>query len=112
MPRKRKQQPQGIQRYSRYFIAGTASAGLLLSIGCIAKGSSSPLNGSAYVQFGAISIPSLGVLAYAAMLLLAVLPIITKHQDIAGKTWLGMFIGSTAMTVLSGNRLYFMFSVM
>ncbi|MEM6451962.1 MAG: vitamin K epoxide reductase family protein [Cyanobacteria bacterium P01_D01_bin.105] len=111
MPRKRKQQPQGIQRYSRHLIAGASAAGVLLAIGCIAKGSSSPLSGSAYVQFGAISIPLLGAVTYTAMLILALLPNLTKNKDLAGKTWLGMFVCSTAMTIFSGYLLYVMFSV-
>lgn len=110
MVRKRKQQPTGIQKYSRYLIAGVSAAGLLLSLGCVAKGSS-PLNESAYVQFGAVSLPLLGALAYFLMMLLAVTPAITKNKELEGSTWLGLFVGSTAMTVFSGYLLYVMFSL-
>lgn len=111
MVRKRKQQPQGIQKYSRYLIAGTSAAGVLLSIGCLVK-SNSPLSGSAYVQVGAISLPLLGAIAYTAMLILALSPIITKNRDLAGKTWLSMFVCSTAMTIFSGYLLYVMFGLL
>ena len=111
MARKRKHQPTGIQRYARYAIAGTATAGLLLSIGCIAKGSS-PLNGSAYAQFGPVSLPLLGALAYALVAALAVAPTVTKNKNLEGPTWLGLFIGSTAMTIFSGYLLYVMFGVL
>jgi len=111
MARKRKQQTTGIQRYSRYVIAGVSTAGLLLSLGCVAK-ASSPLNGSAYAQFGGVSLPILGGLAYAVMLLLSLAPTVTKNKDLEGSTWLGLFVGSTAMAIFSGYLLYVMTSVL
>ncbi|MEL6331960.1 MAG: hypothetical protein AAFQ76_05155 [Cyanobacteria bacterium J06626_26] len=62
MARKRKQPTTWIHRNSRYLLAGVATAGLLLSIGCMAKGNSA-LSGSAYVQLGGLSLPLKMVIA-------------------------------------------------
>ncbi|MEL7352606.1 MAG: vitamin K epoxide reductase family protein [Cyanobacteria bacterium P01_A01_bin.116] len=110
MVRKRKQQPKGLQKYSRYLMSGVAAAGLLLSVGCVAKGDT-PLNSSAYVQLGIVSLPILGALAYFLIMLLALGPVIKKNKALEGPTWLGLFVGSTAMTVFSSYLLYVMFAV-
>ena len=110
MARKRKQPTTWIHRNSRYLIAGVSTAGLLLSIGCLAKGSSA-LAGSAYVQLGGLSLPLLGAIAYFLMGALAIGPIATKNKSLEGPTWLALFIGSTAMTIFSTYLLYIMFGV-
>ncbi|MEO0534769.1 MAG: vitamin K epoxide reductase family protein [Cyanobacteria bacterium P01_A01_bin.123] len=110
MARRRKQPTTWIHRYSRYLIAGVAAAGLLLSIGCLAKGDS-PLNTSAYAQLGGISLPLLGAIAYGLMGAFAIAPTITKAKSLEGPTWLGLFVGGTAMTVFSGYLLYVMFGI-
>ena len=111
MPRKRKQPTTWIHRNSRYLMAGASAAGLLLAIGCMAKGSSS-LAGSAYVQLGGLSLPLLGAISYFLMGALAIGPVATKNKSLENPTWLGLFIGSTAMTIFSGYLLYVMFAVL
>lgn len=111
MPRKRKQPTTWIHRNSRYLIAGASAAGLLLAIGCMAKGDST-LADSAYVQLGGLSLPLLGAISYTIMGALAIGPVVTKNKSLAGPTWLGLFIGSTAMTIFSGYLLYIMFGVL
>lgn len=111
MARKRKQPTTWIHRNSRYLIAGVSAAGLLLAIGCMAKGSSA-LAGSAYVQLGGLSLPLLGAIAYALMAAFAIVPVTTKNKFLEGPTWLGLFVGSTAMTIFSGYLLYIMFGVL
>ena len=110
MARKRKKPTTWIHRNSRYLITGVSTAGLLLSIGCLAKGSSA-LAGSAYVQLGGMSLPLLGAIAYFLMGALAIGPIATKNKSLEGPTWLSLFIGSTAMTIYSTYLLYIMFGV-
>ncbi|MGD1857605.1 MAG: vitamin K epoxide reductase family protein [Leptolyngbyaceae cyanobacterium] len=111
MARKRKQPTTWIHRNSRYLIGGVSATGLLLSIGCMAKGSSA-LAGSAYVQLGGVSLPLLGAIAYLLMGALAIGPVVTKNKSLEGPTWLGLFVGSTAMTVFSGYLLYVMLGVL
>ena len=111
MARKRKQPTTWIHRNSRYVITGVATAGLLSAIGCMAKGSSA-LAGSAYVQLGGLSLPLLGAISYLLMGAMAIGPVVTKNQSLEGPTWLGLFIGSTAMTIFSGYLLYVMFGVL
>lgn len=111
MARKRKQPTTWIHRNSRYLIAGVSAAGLLLAIGCMAKGSSA-LAGSAYVQLGGLSLPLLGAIAYVLMAAFAIVPVVTKNKSLEAPTWLGLFIGSTAMTIFSGYLLYVMFGVL
>ena len=111
MARKRKQPNTWIHRNSRYLIAGVSAAGLLLAIGCMAKGSSA-LAGSAYLQLGSLSLPLLGAIAYFLMGSLAIGPVLTKNKSLEGPTWMGLFIGSTAMTIFSGYLLYVMFGVL
>ncbi|MBE9070259.1 hypothetical protein IQ260_26815, partial [Leptolyngbya cf. ectocarpi LEGE 11479] len=67
---------------------------------------------SAYVQLGGLSLPLLGAIAYVLMAALAIVPITTKNKSLEGPTWLGLFIGSTAMTIFSGYLLYVMFGVL
>lgn len=110
MARKRKQ-TTWIHRNSRYLIAGVSAAGLLLTIGCMAKGNSS-LAGSAYVQLAGLSLPLLGAISYFLMGAFAIGPVVTKNKSLEGPTWLGLFIGSTAMTIFSGYLLYIMFGVL
>ncbi|MEL6128468.1 MAG: vitamin K epoxide reductase family protein [Cyanobacteria bacterium J06627_3] len=111
MARKRKQPTTWIHRNSRYLLAGVATAGLLLSIGCMAKGNSA-LSGSAYVQLGGLSLPLLGAIAYGLMGACAIGPVVTKNKSLESPTWLGLFIGSTAMTIFSGYLLYIMLAVL
>lgn len=111
MARKRKQPTTWIHRNSRYLLAGVATAGLFLSIGCMAKGNSA-LSGSAYVQLGGLSLPLLGVIAYGLMGACAIGPVVTKNKSLESPTWLGLFIGSTAMTIFSGYLLYIMLAVL
>ncbi|NEQ50264.1 MAG: hypothetical protein F6K11_09050 [Leptolyngbya sp. SIO3F4] len=111
MARKRKQPTTWIHRNSRYLIAGVSAAGLLLAIGCTAKGNS-VLASSAYVQLGGMSLPLLGAIAYFLMGIFALSPVATKNKSLEGATWLGLFIGSTAMTIFSGYLLYIMFGVL
>lgn len=111
MARKRKQPTTWIHRNSRYLITGASAAGLLLAIGCMAKGSGS-LAGSAYVQLGGLSLPLLGAISYFIMGSLALGPVVTKNKSLEGPTWLGLFIGSTAMSIFSGYLLYIMFGVL
>ncbi|ESA37586.1 vitamin k epoxide reductase [Leptolyngbya sp. Heron Island J] len=111
MPRKRKQPTTWIHRNSRYLIAGVSAAGMLLAIGCMLKGNSA-LAGSAYVRLGGLSLPLLGAIAYFLMGAFAIGPVVTKNKSLEGPTWLGLFIGSTAMTIFSGYLLYVMFGVL
>lgn len=111
MARKRKQSTTWFHRNSRYLIAGVSAAGLLLAIGCMAKGSSA-IAGSAYVQLGGLSLPLLGAIAYVLMGALAIGPVVTNNKSLDAPTWLGLFIGSTAMTIFSGYLLYVMFGVL
>ena len=111
MARKRKQPTTWIHRNSRYLLAGVATAGRFLSIGCMAKGNSA-LAGSAYVQLGGLSLPLLGAIAYGLMGACAFGPVVTKNKSLEGPTWLGLFIGSTAMTIFSGYLLYIMMAVL
>ncbi|MEL6249247.1 MAG: vitamin K epoxide reductase family protein [Cyanobacteria bacterium J06648_16] len=108
MVRKRKQSDSWIHQHSRYLIAGIAAAGLVLSLGCLAKGNS-PLTASAYVQLAGLSLPLLGALAYGLMGIFALLPL--RMKGLETPTWLGLFMGSTAMTVFSGYLVYVMFAV-
>lgn len=107
----RKKQSTWIHRYSRYLITGVAAAGLLLSIGCLAKGNSA-LSGSAYVTLAGVSLPVLGAIAYGLMGVFAIGPVLTKVKALEAPTWLGLFTGSTAMTIFSGYLLYVMFGVL
>ncbi len=107
----RRKQITWIHRNSRYLIAGVAAAGLLLSIGCLAKGNST-LSGSAYVMLAGLSLTLLGAIAYGLMGALAIGPVLTKNKSLEGPTWLGLFIGSLAMVILSGYLLYVMFGVL
>ena len=107
----RKKQIPWIHRNSRYLIAGVASAGLLLSIGCLLKDNSA-LSGSAYVNLAGFSLPLLGAIAYALMGILALGPVLTKNKSLEGPTWLGLFIGNTAMVIFNGYLLYVMFGVL
>ncbi|MEM9806237.1 MAG: vitamin K epoxide reductase family protein [Cyanobacteria bacterium P01_D01_bin.56] len=111
MPRKRKQPTTWIHRNSRYIITGMSAAGLLLAIGCMAKGNSA-LAGSAYMKLAGLSLPLLGTISYFLMGSLAIGPVVTKNKSLEGPTWLGLFIGSTAMTIFSGYLLYVMFGVL
>ncbi|MBT9312120.1 vitamin K epoxide reductase family protein [Leptothoe kymatousa] len=111
MPRKRKQPTTWLHRNARYIITGISAAGLLLAIGCMAKGNSA-LAASAYVKLGGLSLPLLGAIAYFLMGSLAIGPVVTKNKNLEGPTWLGLFIGSTAMTIFSGYLLYVMFGVL
>ena len=111
MARKRKQPTTWIHRNSRYLLTGVATAGLLLSVGCMAKGNS-VLAGSAYVQLGGLSLPLLGAIAYGLMGTCAIGPVVTKNKSLEGPTWIGLFIGSTAMTIFSGYLLYIMLAVL
>lgn len=111
MARKRKQPTTWIHRNSRYLLTGVATAGLLLSIGCMAKGNSA-LAGSAYVQLGSLSLPLLGAIAYGLMGVCAIGPVVTKNKSLESPTWIGLFIGSTAMTIFSGYLLYIMLAVL
>ncbi|MEO0433122.1 MAG: vitamin K epoxide reductase family protein [Cyanobacteria bacterium J06656_5] len=111
MARKRKQPTTWIHRNSRYLLTGVATAGLLLSVGCMAKGNSA-LAGSAYVQLGGLSLPLLGAIAYGLMGACAIGPVVTKNKSLEGPTWIGLFIGSTAMTIFSGYLLYIMLAVL
>ena len=107
----RKKQKTWIHCYSRYLIAGVAAAGLVLSIGCLAKGDSA-LSGSSYVNLAGLSLPLLGAIAYGLMGALAIGPVLTKNKLLEGPTWLGLFIGSTAMVTFSGYLLYVIFGVL
>lgn len=111
MARKRKQPTTWLHRNSRYLLTGVATAGLLLSVGCMAKGNSA-LAGSAYVQLGGLSLPLLGAIAYGLMGACAIGPVVTKNKSLEGPTWIGLFIGSTAMTIFSGYLLYIMLAVL
>ncbi len=111
MARKRKQPTTWIHRNSRYLLTGVATAGLLLSVGCMAKGNSA-LAGSAYVQLGGLSLPLLGAIAYGLMGACAIGPVVTKNKSLEGPTWIGLFIGSIAMTIFSGYLLYIMLAVL
>ena len=111
MVRTRKQPTTWMHRNSRYLIAGGATAGLLLSTGCLAKGSSA-LAGSAYVSLMGVSLPLLGAIAYGLVAALALLPILTKNKGLEGVTWQGLFVGTTAMAIFSGYLLYVMFAIL
>lgn len=110
MARKKQKQPW-LYRHARYLITGVATAGLLLSIGCMTKGNSA-LSGSAYMALAGISLPLLGAIAYGLMGALAIGPILTKNKSLEGPTWFGLFIGSTTMVTFSGYLLYVMFQVL
>ncbi|NEQ99304.1 MAG: vitamin K epoxide reductase family protein [Cyanothece sp. SIO2G6] len=107
----RKKQTTWMHRNSRYVIAGVATAGLLLSVGCLAKGNTT-LSGSAYIRLAGLSLPLLGAIAYGLMGALAIGPVLTKNKALEGPTWLGLFTGSTAMVIFSGYLLYVMFAVL
>lgn len=107
----RKKTTTWLHRYSRYLIAGVAAAGLLLAIGCLAKGNSA-LSGSAYAILAGVPLPLLGAIAYGLMGALALGPVLTKTKSLEGPSWLGLFIGSTVMVTFSGYLLYVMFGVL
>jgi uncharacterized membrane protein/glutaredoxin len=107
----RRKQTTWIHRNSRYLLTGIAAAGLLLSMGCLAKGNSA-LSGSAYVILAGLSLPLLGAIAYGLMGVLALGPVLTKNKSLESFTWLGLFTGSTAMVIFSGYLLYIMFEVL
>lgn len=109
--RTRKTPKTWIHRYSRYLITGVAAAGLLLSVGCLTKGSSA-LASSAYVTLAGLSLPLLGAIAYGLIGVLAIGPVLTKQPALEGPTWLGLFGGSTAMVTFSSYLLYVMFGVL
>ncbi|MEM6253840.1 MAG: vitamin K epoxide reductase family protein [Cyanobacteria bacterium P01_D01_bin.156] len=111
MARKHKQPTTWLHRYSRHIITGISAAGLLLAIGCVTKGNSA-LASSAYVQLGGLSLPLLGAISYLLMGSLAIGPVLAKKKSLESPTWLGLFIGSTAMTIFSGYLLYIMFAVL
>ena len=111
MARKSRKQKHWFYCYSRHLITGVATAGLLLSIGCLTKGNSA-LSGSAYVMLAGLSLPLLGAVAYGLMGVLAIGPVLTKNKSLEGPTWLGLFVGSTAMATFSGYLLYVMFQVL
>ncbi|MEM9213647.1 MAG: vitamin K epoxide reductase family protein [Cyanobacteria bacterium P01_F01_bin.150] len=107
----RKKQQHWFYRYARYLITGIATAGLLLSIGCLTKGNGT-LSGSAYASLIGLPLPLLGAIAYGLMGSLAIVPILTKNKSLEGPTWLGLFIGSTAMVTFSGYLVYVMVQVL
>lgn len=111
MVRTRKQPTPWMHRNSRYLLAGGATAGLCLSIGCLAKGSSE-IAGSAYITLMGVSLPLLGVIAYGLVAALALLPSLTKNKALDGITWQGLFVGTTAMAIFSGYLLYVMFAIL
>ncbi|MEM6426433.1 MAG: hypothetical protein AAF728_14930, partial [Cyanobacteria bacterium P01_D01_bin.128] len=75
----RRKQTNWIHRNSRYLITGVAAAGLMLSLGCLAKGNSA-LSGSAYITLAGLSLPLLGAIAYGLMGALAIGPVLTKNK--------------------------------
>ena len=107
----RKKQTPWFYRYARYLITGVATAGFLLSIGCLTKGNSA-LAGNAYVTLVGLPLPLLGAIAYGLMGSLAIGPVLTKNKALEGPTWTGLFMGSTAMVTFSGYLLYVMFQVL
>lgn len=117
----RKRQPTWIQRNSRFVIAAIATLGIVdtayLTIARLLKGSVvCPVEGcdkvleSPYATvFGSVPLSALGLLAYLAILAMAIAPWLLKADApkaqrslINEKTWLGLSIGSTAMAVFSG----------
>ncbi len=59
-----------------------------------------------------MSLPLLGAIAYALMGALALGPVLTKTKSLEPFTWLGLFVGSTTMVILSGYLLYVMVGIL
>jgi uncharacterized membrane protein/glutaredoxin len=117
----RKRQPTWIQRNSRFVIAAIATLGIVNtgyltaarllkgSVVCPVEGCDKVLESAYATVFGSIPLSALGLLAYVAMLAMAIAPWLlkadapkTQRSLINDQTWLGLSIGGTAMAVFSG----------
>lgn len=120
----RKRQPTWIQRHSRLAIAAIATLGIVNtaylttarllkgSVVCPVEGCDKVLESPYATILGSIPLSSVGLLAYIAMLGMAIAPLIlqsvkpdaskTQRNQVDDLTWLGLSIGGTAMAVFSG----------
>jgi uncharacterized membrane protein len=117
-----------IHRYSRYVIGAIAGLGILntayLTINKLTQSSTAcPTSGcervleSPYATVFGLPLALFGLLAYIAMAICAIAPLIvnpdeqkTLRAKVENLTWLFLFIGATAMTVFSGYLMYIMLS--
>ena len=121
---RRRQETRWIHRWSRWLIVGIATIGALgtayLTIVKLTGGEAScPTEGcdrvlsSPYAEIFGVPLTAFGFLAYAAMAILAIIPMLVKletnpalHQKLDARTWPLLFIGATVMTVFSGYLMY------
>jgi uncharacterized membrane protein len=113
-----------IHRFSRPLIAaiaavGIADTGYLTSVklagngvACASAGCSQVLS-SPYANVFGLPLTLFGLLAYVAIAVLAIAPLVIKAQNnkkfqsqLQDLTWLGMFLIGTAMAVFSGYLMY------
>ena len=117
----RKRQPTWIQRNSRFAIAAIATVGIVTTgyltatrllqaeTICPIEGCDKVLESPYATIFGVVPLAAFGLLAYIAMLVMAIAPWILPEDSpkvqrslFDEKTWLGLSIGATAMAVFSG----------
>ena len=125
--KRRRQETLWIHRWARPIIGGIAAVGaagtgyltltkLMNSEAACAAGCDRVLNSSWAELFG-LPLTLFGFLAYAAMLVLAVVPLFVKGEENAeqrtkleGLTWPLLFVGATGMMVFSGFLMYVLFT--
>lgn len=122
----RKRSVPWLHRWSRYIIAAIAAFGVLETIyltilklsgsaaACPTESCDRVLN-SPYAVILGIPLPILGLLGYAVMGGMAIAPLLINaetNKQLKSKleelTWLGLFIGSTAMVFFSSYLMYIM----
>jgi uncharacterized membrane protein len=124
---KRRRQLPWLHRHGRTVIAGIAGTGLVLTsyltvvkltgakAACPTEGCDRVLN-SPYAEVLGIPLPLIGMLGYAAMLLLALAPLATqqarKDLQVQIEEWSGLLLvaGGAAMATFSGYLMYVMVS--
>jgi uncharacterized membrane protein len=120
-----------IHRWSRPMIGGIAGLGILntayLTYMRLFGGETQCAIGSCkvlaspYATIFGQPLALFGMLAYIAMATMALAPLVLKsaearserpgvESDLESKTWLGLFLGATAMLLFSGYLMYIMFS--
>ncbi len=113
-----------VHRFSRPLIAaiaavGIADTGYLTSVKLAGNGvacasdSCNQVLSSPYANVFGLPLTLFGLLAYVAIAVLAVAPLLIKAQNnkkfqnqLQDLTWLGIFLGGTAMAVFSGYLMY------
>lgn len=124
MARRRRQEKRWIHQWSRPLIAATAALGALgtlyLTVVKFTGGSAAcPTSGcdrvlsSPYAELFGLPLTLFGALAYLAMVVLAVTPLLINlqknqelRQKLEGLTWPLLFVGATSMMVFSGYLMY------